>query len=769
MTTPRQTLAASRSRSSPTLTGLSPRRRPTLTGRLGPDGRALAVLGLVWLAFFGRLFIPLPGIRASFPAGDFVDQFYAFSVHEMRELQAGRLPLWGPYAFAGHPFLADVQSAIFYPISLVFSLIAAFVLGRYPLTWLMLEAAVHFLLAGVFTYALGRRLFHHRGAALIAALTFTYGGYLTGYPPLQLAVLETNIWLPLVLLLLDRAIFSQSRAVGWAAAAGLVWGVAILAGHPQSVMYLSYVALLFAAVRLWWAGLTWRRAAPVLLAPVIALGLAAAQWSPSLQYMQLSVRASATYEALAGGFPYHDLAQFVVPSVLTLWSPLYVGILPLALAGVALIYLANRDGVGSAKLQPLSTLSNRMLLFWAALAAVALILSLGGGTPLFRVFYAVVPGFDLFRSQERAAYVVSFALAMLAGYGYLALESHELKRAGRWLLVAGALALAAAAVVLADTLPAEAWIAHGAIAFGFAVMAGAWLRWSPRLSARRRLVLAVALIAADLWLANGSVNLVPPYALSEAYPPSILEPILQDTGEFRVRNEWRLPSNYGFVYQIEDTWGASPLHLQTYNDLWFALDEERRWDFLGIKYVISWYGGDKPQRETEVLAQLPISDTEITFLHRLAEPPPLTWLARHVEVMPNSMARLGWLGNEGFAIHEAVVLEEDPPIPVAGGPLPGDSVRIVERRPGRVVLDVTAGEPALLVVSEIHYPGWRATVDGEPVALMRADHALMALPVDAGRHAVELRFAPQVVVLGLAITLLTLSVAVLLALRTRRS
>ncbi len=779
---------------------MSPPRAPTgtrgpgwLSVLLGPDGQALAIIGLVWLAFFGRLFVPIPGLRASFPPGDFVDQFYAFAVHETRELQAGRLPLWGPYAYAGHPFLADVQSAVFYPVSLVFTLIAAFAFGRYPLTWLTLEATLHFLLAGAFTYALGWRLFRHRGAALVTALTFTYGGYLTGYPPLQLAVLETDVWLPLLLLFLDKAIHDDGRRLRWAVAAGLTWGVAILAGHPQSAVYLSYVALAFALIRLWISDFGFRIAvfgtppisntpyAPrqrgvlsLAVVPLIALGLSAAQWLPSLEYTRLSVRTAMTYKELAGGFPYSDLVQFIVPAVVSLWSPLYIGILPLILAGLA---LARRP--------------HRLAWFWGALAGVALLLSLGDGTPVYRLFYLVVPGFNLFRSQERAAYVVSFALTMLAGYGWLAIEGRRpppqpppaSRRTGSpyegegirpairglrpvWLVWAGALLLAGLAVVLWLRNAGSPWVPRLAMAALFAALAGLWLWRAPSWSPKRRLAAAVLLIAADLFVANAHVNLVRPFTLNEVYRAAIVEPMLQDRSFFRARNEWRLPNNYGFLYQIEETWGASPLRLKSYDELWEALPEERRWQLLGVKYIITWHG-EVPGQGTTVLVQVPKGE-ETTYLHRLSDPPPLAWLVRQVEVLPEADARLARLADPAFDPRRVAVLEEAPPLALAGEAPPSDKVRMVERVPGRMVLEVEVATDGLLVLSEIWYPGWRVRIDGMPATLLRADHALMAVPVPAGHHRVELHFDPMSVKLGVAVTGLTLLVAgALLVVSTR--
>ncbi len=72
-------------------------------------------------------------------------------------------------------------------------------------------------------------------------------------------------------------------------------------------------------------------------------------------------------------------------------------------------------------------------------------------------------------------------------------------------------------------------------------------------------------------------------------------------------------------------------------------------------------------------------------------------------------------------------------------------VDVQHRRPTpeRIVLDVEATRrPAMIFVSEGHHPWWRATVDGKPAPLLRAQTAFMAVPVGPGPHAIELRFVP---------------------------
>ena len=79
----------------------------------------MLVLAVLPLIFFWRILTPNALDRGSFSTGDFSEQFYAFARFSYDELAQGRLPLWNPYTYAGHPFLADVQSAVFYPPSLL--------------------------------------------------------------------------------------------------------------------------------------------------------------------------------------------------------------------------------------------------------------------------------------------------------------------------------------------------------------------------------------------------------------------------------------------------------------------------------------------------------------------------------------------------------------------------------------------------------------------------------------------------------------------------
>ena len=70
-------------------------------------------------------------------------------------------------------------------------------------------------------------------------------------------------------------------------------------------------------------------------------------------------------------------------------------------------------------------------------------------------------------------------------------------------------------------------------------------------------------------------------------------------------------------------------------------------------------------------------------------------------------------------------------------------VTITSYEPNRLTYEVNSGKGGVLVFSEIYYPGWTATVDGEPVELGRVNYILRAMNIQPGKHQVELAFFPK--------------------------
>jgi hypothetical protein len=783
--------------------------------RIRREGGWRALLLLLGIAAF--FYAPiLLGLR-TLPDGDFTHHFLPFSLFLQQEVLEGRLPLWNPYTYSGHPFLADVQAAVFYPVSgLLLALTLPFTDAAARLYFLQVEAIVQVALGGWFTYLLARRLTGRHDAGLIAAICFAFSGYLTGYPVVQLAVLRTAIWLPLILWLMVRTVEAPQRWERWVLV-GATGAVALLAGHSQTFLYVGYTALAWMLLLLI---VRWRQHRSLhelgaalmgmLLAAAVFVGLSAPQLLPSLEYVQRSVRADVDYAYVSGGFPLQDSWQLLLPGVLTYYSPLYIGVIGLGLAfvavGAALLRShwlpdVRRGATASASsssggverdMDAELVISHRVgVLFFLGLALVALLLSYGGNGFLYPIFYRFAPGFDLFRGQERAAYLVAFGLSVLAGYGMLSVR--VLPQAVRaWLATLyAALAIGAVYVFgLLWQLPERTAIGStrflllATLAIGLAAGFALLLRlpgWS-----RQRTQLLMLLVFASLFWANFTTNIAPfsPARKTALAPEMEAVQRAVDSDERstqsrsdaeqhgdtkagqaapgRVYNEFRVYEDYGMRVGVEDVWGASPLRLARYARLFKEFPLDRMWRLTGVEHVLTW------RRElfvpSTLLAEFP-QQTDTTYLHRLAAPNPRAWLATEV-VVADDDAAVTLLADHGFDLDRKAILSSEADVEIfqeaskLPGRLEGDpaSARVTLRTlaPGRVEVSVASETPGLLVVSENWMPGWRvvatrwpASVEAPLIQPLRANLTLLGVPVPAGESTIELRYEPASVRIGL--------------------
>ena len=93
----------------------------------------------------------------------------------------------------------------------------------------------------------------------------------------------------------------------------------------------------------------------------------------------------------------------------------------------------------------------------------------------------------------------------------------------------------------------------------------------------------------------------------------------------------------------------------------------------------------------------------------------------------------------------------------APGPGPAGRARIVTNDPERVVVEATARRPSELVLTDLHYPGWKVRLDGKPADLHRVDYLLRGHDASAGRHRIEFRYEPLSWRLGWIISLVALA------------
>lgn len=728
------------------------------------DLAALAFLLLAALLFFlpvvlGRAWIPRGG-------GDSVSFLYPMYRFAAQSFQAGIIPLWNPYQYAGSLFIADNQTGIFYPPNLLLFLLNP-TFSYDAMQWLVIG---HIFFAGAGMYFCMRLLSTEppipRPAALVAGLAYMFGGVFIAHIG-NLNLIAVASWLPLVFLALHQAIMTADRKRGaaLAVAGGVMLGVGTLAGHGQMTFllatYLSFYALFRAASsRSFWP------VAALLILGMTAVGLAAINLLPSLEAVQYSVRAQFDAERAAGyALPWRGLLGLFAPDFygrgqVRFWGDWprveygYVGVLTLYLAGVALV-----------------TDRSRLTRFFALSALIFTVLALGDNTPLYPFLVRLVPAFP-FQVPARFVLLLDFSLAGLAAIG--AAHLMERPRVMRAYLISAALLTAVVFALLlwqyrqsVSAVPQHQQQMLLAISLFllFAICAWMliWARSRDRLSAELFGLLGVLLLAFDLIALGWYVEIDPnnPEGGFAAGSPALAF-LKENAGLQRIEiqtSAWQpnLPQLEG-LYSIDGVY--NPLELSNYAVYIGSVGYRGSpmYNLLGTKYIVA--GKSEPPGDTGIIVPVFDEDPDVTlYLNTLALPRAM--VVFNAQVVENHDAAFIAVHEENFDPQQLVILEEGAALDQEPGQ---SSITVLRYDPNFVAFEVTTDRPAYFLLSDIHHPQWKATVNGQETPILVADYALRAVALPQGTHLIEMSFEPPAWTWGLAVTLATLLLLALFAL-----
>ena len=366
---------------------------------------------------------------------DLYCDFIPWRTFARESIRSGVMPLWNPYSSLGQPFIAFPQTAVFYPLNLmfyVFPIITA-------LRWFIV---LHIFLAGFFMYILMKHWNVIRIAAFVSAIIFMFNGVIISRLEF-LSFVSTIIWVPLLFYLLDNAI--KKRSVWWGTLTGVVMSIQLLAGHTQTFYYTYLLLCLYWIVRITIQGFTTRDTKSITkqffvlpLATIIAISLSMIQLLPTLELTRLSVRMG-NYDPQSYGTSLHPshLLTFLIPylfgvpgytnvywgiTLFEFWAgSFYVGIFPLILSlfSITISLFHKKYDLSSIDSFDRNTSNNLMLLslLFSALVLWLIILSLGMYTPVFNFFYTYFPLFNKFRWPSRIMELAVFAISIIAGVG----------------------------------------------------------------------------------------------------------------------------------------------------------------------------------------------------------------------------------------------------------------------------------------------------------------------------------------------------------------
>jgi hypothetical protein len=422
---------------------------------------------------------------------------------------------------------------------------------------------------------------------------------------------------------------------------------------------------------------------------------------------------------------------------------------------------------------------------------------------------------------ERAAVLASFALALLAGFGLQRLlDAGEAATERNWrrglvLLAAITIALPLGVVWFAG----RTMLPGGLAARGFvpdelnllrfdranalmpvllatysALLLIVWSRVA-RSAFRPQLTwLATGLVLLDLGLFAVAFHASADPRLYERVPP-VANFLRQDPGLFRTavylagnqleerEAQERLAVSWGMVYGLQDINGFNSLQPRRYTDYLFGpqqtdvsygnltgtslfADYSPVLSALNVKYLIM-PRGTEPQGGLGTSFRLVWEDRAVRVYENDRAYPRAYFVTTTFPALedPDTLAIVtspGFDGRRDALVEGATTLPPDTPLTA------GETVAITSYAPDRLQLRATASVPRLLVLSEMDFPGWHATIDGQEVPIHRTNFLYRGVIVPPGEHTVEFIYRPASVRNGMVISALALAVVAALLLIGRR-
>ncbi|HEX8904612.1 MAG TPA: YfhO family protein, partial [Longimicrobiaceae bacterium] len=424
---------------------------------------------------------------------------------------------------------------------------------------------------------------------------------------------------------------------------------------------------------------------------------------------------------------------------------------------------------------------SRYWLFFAGTALFFLTMALGGNTPLYRLYWAILPGLKKFRAPDLAYCMVAFSLVAMAAVTLemiargreaaadrKAAEVRENPEAVLW--IGGAvvvLALLGAAALGTQSAepgpgPAAGWLRFGFFAAGATV--ATWMWATRRIGPVAAMWILAAVTTLDLWSLGRKFFYTIP-APEEYYAEDDVAGFLQgQPGPFRVwplgaQSAWPQQVDYPMLFGIDQAGGEHGNQLQRYNEYVGAgqgiapdfhnfLQDPRFMAAANVRYLVS-----SQPLGVDWLREAFRGQSAIVYENTGALP--RAWIVGEA-IRVGEAQSLATLQSQRWDPRRNAVVESPRDLALAGPGIRG-AARVTRSGTDREEVATEATGTGLLVVADNWYPDWKATLDGRPAEIYRTNHTFRGVVVPAGRHRVVFTFEPPSLRTGFIVYVATLA------------
>lgn len=672
---------------------------------------------------------------------DPVTQQIPWKILGTTEIASSNLPLWNPYSMAGYPLLGNIQSSPLYPFNFLLAL--PFIQG-----WTIF-IILQQLLAGLFFYFYIRNHKLSEIASLLGSATFSFCGFIISWLEWG-TIVHTGMWLPLILLALDKYSGETSQKK-WLIIFATGIAMSYLAGHLQTFVYLLLFTIIYSLVFIPLKknivfGVT------ILLVFLLLSPVVLAQ----VTHLLLSARnVDLNWQEPGWFLPWQHLVQFIAPdffgnpstgNYFGVWNYGefigYIGILPLLCAIIAGVFVRNKR-----------------TLFFVSAVLISLLFMLPN--PISQLPFQLSIPFLASAQPTRMLFIVDFSLCVLAviGFEYLIKTKRRLNIYLIFPLVFVLLLFLLGYFIVGkngDYL--QYWSVtkkNLILPTALLVSSTALLLFHSYFPEKKRIFASlVILFVTILDLLFFATKYTPFVSENYFYPKTSAILFLEkDIKENRIMATDRriFHPNIPIIYKIQSIDGYDPLYLQRYGELMAAAKrnnpdisspfgfnriitpnnfDNEIINLLGVKYILTL--NDYSNESLEKVFQ----EGE-TRIYENKDVFPRVFLVNNLHVVANKKEAITAMFGSDMNLRSTAIIEDTSD--TLSKNFASGSATILEYKANKVSIEVASKGESFLVLTDTFYPSWKAFISGKVTKIYRTDYNFRGVIVPKGKHIVEFR------------------------------
>lgn len=717
-----------------------------------------------------------------FIAADVVRQIYPWRLLAIEQFKDGQIPLWNPYAFAGTPLLANVQSAVFYPFNVLFFVF-------HPILAWVMYILLQPLLAYCGMYLFIRSLSLSKYAAVFGGISFASIGYLGVW--LELGIVgHTAIWLPFILWGITK--YTKEKNIIFLLVSTLGLTLSLLAGHMQTAVYvyiISFIYFCFVTLpRYSWKDLL------QLWFIFLAFGIAAVQLIPSLELLQYSARNGETSKDIFFQF------QLPLKHLITIFAPdffgnpatnnywgrdygefiTYFGIVALVFAMIGI-----------------TQVKQRVVRFFVVVGIISLLFALPTFlSELLTILQVPVLGTS---NPARAIFIFQFSLVVVGAYGIE--EVFIKKRLPLKLLLVLFFIYVCIWVgvfigkIIDTTLVTELAITQRNLILPTTLFIVTIVTMVLFKKTKKNFLFLLLIMLMTYEYQYFLYKYSPFAPASYIFPQHPLITYLQkESPPHRVfaYDSTHFETNLSTQWHLQNPDGYDPLYIKRYGELINAsgkgiftsviprsdatLPESLPINDSYPKQVVMnmlsvLYAADRDDNQRLIYELQPWrfpSDRYVLFwqqgkwkVYKNLKAMPRASIFYNAEVVTNDKEIIEKLFDQKFPYQETLILEENPPLRLTKKT--PTSAKVISYKPNEVIIEGTTTQAGLLFLADNYYPGWKAYVDGKETKIYRTNYTFRAVIFPQGKHTVRFSYQPESFRLGAVTSIISLGIFISIA------